>query len=465
VGICAFYLLLWEIGGNRWAALLGGLTLAVNPLYFGLALTFMTDVPLVALVIAALWLFVRGFQREEPIALLVGILIALLTILIRQFALLLLLAFGIACVMRRGATWKAFFVATVPLVAGIVLHVSYQHWMVATGRTPFFELASFNLIPTPLGAFARYSLLHIIIAVPYLGFFIVPFLASVALSGSHADGRNRRLLICLLVVVLAGAVLGALYTRVYTPLPEIGHILSPVGLGPHTLQGIFFLSQNSTTFWISSIVLGAFGGAGILLYLGQAAMNAAKGLWRPEWRDPNWLDVPTLVFVGTYATLLLLVGFSLQSILFDRYLLLFAPAILVLVVTKEVRSGCIPVRRWRSVLSLALVFAYAAVAVAAAHDYLAWNRTRWMATRKLMDAGISPHQIDGGYEFNGWYLFDPKYKPKPNKSYWWVDDDEYVIASRPLKGYRELQRFNFRHWLLFADPSVVVLHRVDLGTR
>ena len=172
-----------------------------------------------------------------------------------------------------------------------------------------------------------------------------------------------------------------------------------------------------------------------------------------------------LVFVSAYAASLLLVGFSLHMPLFDRYLLLFVPAILVLVVTKETRSGYMPERRWRGALSLMLVLVYATVAVAATHDYLAWNRARWMATRTLMEAGVSPHQIDGGYEFNGWYLSDPNYRRKPNKSYWWVDDDEYVIASGPLKGYQELQRFSFRRWLLFADASVVVLHRVDPGNH
>jgi len=136
-----------------------------------------------------------------------------------------------------------------------------------------------------------------------------------------------------------------------------------------------------------------------------------------------------LVFVSAYAASLLLVGFSLHMPLFDRYLFLFVPAILVLVVTKETRSGYMPERRWRGALSLMLVLVYATVAVAATHDYLAWNRARWMATRTLMEAGVSPHQIDGGYEFNGWYLSDPNYQREPNKSYWWVDDDEYVIAS------------------------------------
>ena len=470
-GICALYLLILETGGNRMTALLGSLTLAVNPLYFGLAHTFMTDVPFVVLVITALWLFVRGFRREERVSLLAGILVALFTILIRQFALLLLLAFGAAYVMKRGATWKAFLVAIMPLSVGIGMHVFYQHWMVETGRTPHFELASFNLIPTPLGAFVTYSLRYITIGLPYLGFFIAPFLASVALLGSHPDGRNRRLLVCLLVVTLAGALLMGLYT-VYTPLRDPAHILAPFGLGARLLRDTYHLRQNfpvipvgMTIFWSGSIVVGALGGAAALLYLAQTTIQVAKGIWQPARRAESWLEALMLVFFAAYAISMLLVGFSLHSPLFDRYLLVFVPVIFVLVVTKETRSRYTPAHRWRGALSLTLVLVYAAVDVAATHDYLAWNRARWMATAKLMDAGISPRQIDGGYEFNGWYLFELDYHRKADKSYWWVDDDEYIIASGPIKGYRELQRFSFSAWLLLADASVVVLHRLDSGNR
>jgi hypothetical protein len=277
------------------------------------------------------------------------------------------------------------------------------------------------------------------------------------------------LLICLCAVVMASALLVALYT-LYAPVPENGHILTPSGLGPRSLRDTFLLRQNfpvipavMSIFWFSSIVVGALGGGGILLYLVQAASQVIRGFWRPECRAASWLEALTLVFLGAYATSLLLVGFTSRSPLFDRYLLLFAPAVLMLVVTKETRSRYMPARRWRVALSLTLVLVYAAGDVAATHDYLAWNRARWMATRTLMDAGISPSQIDGGYEFNGWYLFNPNYQRVPNKSYWWVDDDEYIIASGPLKGYVELQRFSFRHWLLFNDGSVVVLHRMDLG--
>jgi 4-amino-4-deoxy-L-arabinose transferase-like glycosyltransferase len=143
-GILAFYLLLREIGGNRSAALLGSLTLAANPLYFGLAHTFMTDVPVLALMITALWLLVRGVQREERSSLAAGILLALFAILIRQFALLLLFSFGGAYVMRRGATWQVLIAAIVPVTLGVGLHLLPE--MDARYRTnPFLRIFSFSL--------------------------------------------------------------------------------------------------------------------------------------------------------------------------------------------------------------------------------------------------------------------------------------------------------------------------------
>jgi len=72
---------------------------------------------------------------------------------------------------------------------------------------------------------------------------------------------------------------------------------------------------------------------------------------------------------------------------------------------------------------------------------------------------ISPKQIDGGYEFNGWYLADRNYKQKDQKSYWWVDDDEYIVASGPLSGYQEIARYPFKRWLPVAEKPILTLRR------
>ena len=96
VGISAFYLLLREIGGRRWSALVGALTLATNPLYLQLSDTYMTDVSFIALFSGSLWLYVRGIKHDSW-PLLVGAFAAgYVALLIRQFALV-----PTACLRRR----------------------------------------------------------------------------------------------------------------------------------------------------------------------------------------------------------------------------------------------------------------------------------------------------------------------------------------------------------------------------
>ena len=90
-----------EFGASQVVAIAGALTLAANPLYLGLSATFMTDVPFTALVTMSLWLYVRGVRRESTALLGVAFALAYAAILVRQFALLLPLAFGVAHILRE----------------------------------------------------------------------------------------------------------------------------------------------------------------------------------------------------------------------------------------------------------------------------------------------------------------------------------------------------------------------------
>jgi 4-amino-4-deoxy-L-arabinose transferase-like glycosyltransferase len=463
-GIFALYLLLREIGSNRQTAFVGGLTLAVNPLYFDLANSFMTDVPCLMLVTTALWLFVRGVRREEVASLVAAILIALLAILVRQVVLFLLLAFACAYIMRKGATWKTLAVAILPLLVGAGLHFFYRRWLMETGRMTHEITTIHDLVDIRHGRSIGEFLQVVTGALPYFGFFVAPFLTSVAFTRPRANSRNR--LLCLLVVALAALILAATHFM-HATMPEFGNILIGSGLGPLTLPDTFRFGQNYPTipaamadFWIAMTIVGALGTAVIAIYFTDAAARVSRGLWQRRWRCNTWLETLTVALLGSYWSLLLMLGLANRAV-YDRYILMFLPAVLMLAVTSESCSGSTPLWRWRSVLPLALFVVYAAFSVAATHDYLAWHRTRWMATRALMDAGVSPGQIDGGYEFNGWYRMDPNYHNVSNMAHSRVDDDEYIIASGPLSGYQELQRFGFRRWLLQTDAGIVVLYRAN----
>ena len=139
VGVITLYALVRELGGERRVALLGALVLAVNPLYFCLANSFMTDVPFISLVMIALYFLLRGFRRHSSIDLSFGLFISFAAILVRQFGLVVLLAFAFAYLIKNGFRLANLAKAIAPLVLGIILHVSYQYWLVETGRMPMLS--------------------------------------------------------------------------------------------------------------------------------------------------------------------------------------------------------------------------------------------------------------------------------------------------------------------------------------
>ena len=113
-GLAFFYGSVREMGGSRPIALFATLTLAVDPLFFDLANSFMTDVPFVSLMAIATYAFIRGLRRPSLSWLVVGIVGAMVTILLRQVGIALLLAFAVAWPVRRG-------VSSLSVLTGIVL--------------------------------------------------------------------------------------------------------------------------------------------------------------------------------------------------------------------------------------------------------------------------------------------------------------------------------------------------------
>ncbi|MBV8912910.1 MAG: glycosyltransferase family 39 protein, partial [Acetobacteraceae bacterium] len=185
VGVLTLYLFLRELGAERRLAGVGALTLAVNPLYLCLADTFMTDVPFTALVTVSLWLYVRGVRRGNAAAVAGGFAVAFVAILVRQFALMLPLAYGVAHLVRKGIGLRSLAIATLPILAGAALHVGYERWVVLTGRTPLVFSPVTSLRPASFVLLGRFALEMSVRALPYFGLFLFPFLAGVD------QGRTR----------------------------------------------------------------------------------------------------------------------------------------------------------------------------------------------------------------------------------------------------------------------------------
>ena len=85
---------------------------------------------------------------------------------------------------------------------------------------------------------------------------------------------------------------------------------------------------------------------------------------------------------------------------------------------------------------------------AGTRDYLAWNRVRWKALNDLLaDGKVTAADVDGGFEFNGWYLYDPAYQAEPGKSWYWVNRDSYLLAFAEMPGRSAVREYPYPHWL------------------
>lgn len=463
IGVLTLYRLIKVLGCDPKIALLGALVLAVNPLYFGLANSFMTDVPFIALVMGALYFLVRGLQRDSRIDITVGLVISFAAILVRQLGLVVLLAFAFAYPIKYGFRVVNIAKVFALIVVGALLHITYQYWLVHTARTPLLSGHSDvqNMMPSLNWAWnMRQAAIKIL---SYVGFFVLPF--SILFiqhkpSGFESDRlKNTRLIL----VAFAALFFGVLWWT-GNMMPSLQNILIKSGVGPLTLRDTYNFSLNNpiipktaAVFWVGVTVLSAAAAAAVIYYVGLAVRQAFVEVGKAESRSRNWAFWLFFIMAATYFMILVFIAGRFP--MFDRYLLLLFPLVILLVSNVKF-DRLSPVRSSGVVMSVALIALYAGFSVAATHDYLSWNRTRWDALHSLIDdSKVRPNQIDGGYEFNGWFLYDAKYKMKPDKSWWWVDDDEYVITSGPLPGYTEVRRYTFNRWLLLSESNILVLRR------
>jgi hypothetical protein len=77
---------------------------------------------------------------------------------------------------------------------------------------------------------------------------------------------------------------------------------------------------------------------------------------------------------------------------------------------------------------------------------------------------VKAEDIDGGFEFNGWYMYDSQYKSDPKKSWWWVQGDTYRIGFGSMPGYTVIKEYSYLHWMPPHAGKIVVLKENLPGT-
>ena len=245
----------------------------------------------------------------------------------------------------------------------------------------------------------------------------------------------------------------------HVSMPVRGNLLTTYGIGPFTLRDVYVLKlphleaipQSILQFITALSVLGA-----LLLVHGLGMM--LRGLFQNRPRGfreipvAHWHEIFLWVLMAAYVTPLILTDY------FDRYLLFLLPFVFALVSMREsiIHKKNPPLLR---LISLLLIPVFALISVALAHDYMSWNRTRMHATKWVKNEHQLGHDsIDSGFEFNGFYGYDPRYDNDQGK---WVRDDKYVIAFGKVPGYEAEKYFAVERLMPIGPREIIVLKRSD----
>jgi hypothetical protein len=132
----------------------------------------------------------------------------------------------------------------------------------------------------------------------------------------------------------------------------------------------------------------------------------------------------------------------------DRYLEVLFPGMIFLVAIRCSASG----PGWLA--GIAMLLLYGLLSVTLTHDWLSWNSARWELGRQaIARQNIQPVDIEGGFEWNGWFATtDPARPMKPPIPS--LPDDGTTLSMRFTRSY--FPDVTGRYALAFTEPTNAV---------
>ncbi|MBK7936141.1 MAG: glycosyltransferase family 39 protein [Lewinellaceae bacterium] len=431
-GLAGFYRLL------RWAdlsrPLVWGLVLllAFNPFWFVLANSYMTDVPFLAVLIWSVYFFLKTLEKPGARYLAAAVFFALWACFIRQLGLIAPGIFLLLFLYNQPFTGRNFLIAATPAglcFAGVEF---FTAWLKSTGQLPPAFTGLRHLWETFIHNPEAFSMAttRTGIALMTSALFLLP-----ALSGNALKRLQYRWTAWMLLPA------GLYCIRMAWPEFPHGNVFYNLGLGPRLLKDVFW--GENAGFHLSGAPFSALkwlaaGSVGWLLF--SVYPNRRMTVRQASLR--RFSIGFSLVYLGFVC---------FNSLLIDRYLFPLMPFLLLFLGAGYGRFT------WGGWLGLGLL---AAFSISATHDYLAWNRARWAAMGRLDNQGITPSKIDGGFEYNGWHTTGPASQKSPGlKSWWFVQDDEWVVSFGPVYGYDPAFSVPFGRWLPPGRDSILASRR------
>ena len=489
IGLCGLYVLVREQRGPPWLAILVCLMLGLNPIYFELTHTFDTDVLFIALCVWSAVFFSRALRHHSDFYQFIGTVVAFAATFSRELALCIPVAFGISSLLGHRISARTLLRSAYPLLVCAVAFFAFRNWLFNSSRLPSLLDAKTSELLLAFQApwtFLETVLSNAFVISVYMGLFLSPVLLICVFELARGKTWRASLLsqpkvavgsaIVGLALLVCGAALRASYGGVSydsavsqgkaVVLPITGWYIQKSGLGPPSLPDMWVhpAPELPRMLWITLTMIAVLGAlallAGVITYTRRTVT---------ELRHAETNDVPDRVRLFlTFASLFYLLPLFLATVFDDRYLIPSVPLIAVVLISGSTSvSRSILGTTTLRVIAGSMIVASGFGAICGTHDYLEFNRVRWTTLRNLMrDQHVSYAEIDGGWEFNGFYQYNPNFRGPPIDPFhpertkdFWVKNDTYRIAFGGLPGYRIIETNTYSHWLPPYRQELVLLRR------
>lgn len=456
VCLCGLYLLLRELQGSRRDSLIATAVLGLNPIFFTLTFTFMTEVPLLAAIVWCSLAMARALRLRSLPWLGAAMLLALAAIGVRVVAVALPVAMALTLFLHDpewGRRKARFLLPLAPLALTLAPLVWW--WSGVRAEHPVGMMSFLMLGPKMVPGFIYVGLM--------VGLALLPL--SVAYLGDHGILRRWIKLFLVMGVSVAGIIVA------------VSLFVSPrMGLNRYWFLRVL---PPANSFWavteVSSLSREI---PKVQSYEERRARIMPMGT--RIWPDvPLWLALPvTAAGLASFAAILaclrrrpatpaekfLLWAIAGQFLLFcllngfhDRYVLPLAPLLIAMLVGAR--------RIARPAVSIVLTAVIGIGSLVVVRDYLEFDRTLWGAVEELRGRGARDWEINAGYFANCWLWFAhrdhaPRAKDgqvaEPGDYDVLAETQRFSVAHSPLPNHRVMRVIPYKGWL-GRDGSIHIL--------
>jgi 4-amino-4-deoxy-L-arabinose transferase-like glycosyltransferase len=448
--LAVFYLLLRYLGVASPAALLGTALLGVNPMYVYLSYSFMTDITFMLYLLAGCLFYLRAVQGRGDLWLLLGSVAAALAYLTRQLGIVLVPAMLFFLWWSKQLSWRnALFSSALPLLAAAI-YLGWEWTQPAPLVSQLVTQVMYSQLSDPLGSMWL-QLRRSVVVLQLPGLCLLPLVFYF---------RSRHPLFATPIFVVLFLFQFNVMQVFGTAFPAFGSLVD------HT--GLLMYDYAKQPLWSEQLwtLLGILGTLSISLFLASCIQVMCSKI-REKRRTSRQAQADPAIFVYTVALLLTAVTFA-SPFLFDRYLLPIV-AIIMLYPLRRMSAYAVDLGEASKHLKLVwlLITPIALFSLLAMRDYQAHAKARWDAAEQLAAAGARHQQVNAGFEWMGWYLFDAgverirqtgdlQYVGAPYRA---VLDPLFLVSDLPQPGYVQIDSVPYDSWISGGLVNYVLVLR------